>query len=96
MARRSEGKATLARKMNELVEISFWRVNLTDVPNFEQSSRLGARTSDNNLNEEILFQSTHRLCLEEIGKPYSNHLIHHGNPTHTRGFGLEDSSPPFL
>jgi len=62
----------------------------------QQSSGLEARTSDDNLNEEILFQSTHRLCLEETGKPYSNHLIHHGNPTYTRGFGLEDSSPPFL
>lgn len=29
-------KATLARKINELVEISFWRVNLIDVPNFNR------------------------------------------------------------
>lgn len=81
-------------QINKSDEISFWRGNRIDVPNFDGGS--GVRTSDNNLNEEILFWSLLELRLREIGKPYSNHLIHHGNPTYTRGFGLEDSSPPVL
>lgn len=37
------------------------------------------------LNEEILFRAKGRFRLGEIGKSYSNHLIHHGNPADTHG-----------
>ncbi len=67
MARRSEGKATLASEINECRNLIL-EGESDRCSKLQQSSGLEARTSDNNLNEEILFQST-------AWKKMANHTV---------------------